>query len=347
MGKLTKPIRDYVASEYLWCKQGSPCWVEQDAGDHLEDDDVFLAAQLIEIDTEKLTATVKYVEKSDGPDTIHLTRIMQRDPKQYSRLTDLVDLPILNDAELHEKIRERFKNNKIMTYIGPSLLIVNPFRRIKASQRLMDTFYDCVMNPNTARVRDHPPHVWAIATHSYLELYLNNKNQAICISGESGAGKTFNTKTAMAFLTGLNEKFGGVQVAAGESKIEDRIMMCNPVLEALGNAKTVRNDNSSRFGKYISLFVENNCIIGASIKSYLLEAIRITTPNESERNYHIFYQLLRGGDKPMIREFGLDREPFHYKFLKKSGCKDVHTINDIDDYHELLNSLQVFILFSR
>lgn len=220
---------------------------------------------------------------------------------------------------------------------------MNPFIYIKDQYKseLKDTFYGCVMNPSTARVRDHPPHVWAMATQSYLDLFNNNKNQAICISGESGAGKTVNTKTAMAYLTGLNEKFGGVAVSSGESPIEDRILMCNPVLEGLGNAKTVRNDNSSRFGKYISLFIENKCIVGASIKSYLLEAIRITTPNPSERNYHIFYELLKGASDDMISKYKLNREPYTYPYLKKSGCKEVKTVDDTAEYNELIKSFNV------
>ena len=118
-----------------------------------------------------------------------------------------------------------------------------------------------------------------------------------------------NAKTAMEFLTGMNDRLGGVQTKDGEYKIEEKILMCNPILEALGNAKTIRNDNSSRFGKYISLFIDNKMIVGASTTSYLLEAIRVTSPNKEERNYHIFYQLLSASPDALINKLQLNRKP--------------------------------------
>ena len=120
------------------------------------------------------------------------------------------------------------------------------------------------------------------------------KNQAIVISGESGAGKTENAKSAMQFLTGLSEAESGI--IDPMDRIEERIMACNPILESFGNAKTVRNDNSSRFGKYVRIIVDSRTrrIKGAAINNYLLEKSRVAAPGQQERNYHIFYSLLRG-----------------------------------------------------
>lgn len=279
--KLNKPVKEFKENDYLWAKPGAPCWMERDAGDQLGDEDVFIASEIVSMDVAAKKVVVDYKTGYDGVTEVNITRISSRDPQKYPQLTDLVDLPTLNDAELHQKIKERFAALNIFTYIGPSLLIMNPFRYIPAQykEELKKSFYNCCFNPNTTRVRDYDPHVWAIASHSYTELFATNRNQAICISGESGAGKTVNAKGAMAFLTGMNDRLGGAPTVEGESKIEDKILMCNPILEALGNAKTVRNDNSSRFGKYISLFIENKMIVGASTKSYLLEAIRVTKPN--------------------------------------------------------------------
>ena len=347
--KLNKEIREYKPEEYLWVKPGEACWVELDV-DSLpdRDGDVFIQAQVVQMDTNAKMVTVGYVRQDfPGPKEVHLTRVMKRDPNKYPALNDLVDLPILNDAELHEKIRDRFSVLNIFTYIGPSLLIVNPFKYIKEqySETLKQEFYDCIMSPAAHRIRDKPPHVWAIAANSYLELYNNKQNQACCISGESGAGKTVNTKTCLSFLTGLNEIGKGGDSAplnnSNEAKIEDKILMCNPILESLGNAKTIRNDNSSRFGKYISLYMNNKIVIGASIESYLLEAIRVTNPNKNERNYHIFYQFLKGASDDDIQRMRLDRKCDRYPFLKRSECFDVNTINDKEEYEEHEKSMKV------
>jgi myosin-5 len=346
--KLNKEIRpEFKVEEYMWIRPGEDCWVELDV-DNLpdRDGDVFIPAKIVQSDLDKKAVSVEYADPDfTAPTDVHMSRIMKRDPNVYPELTDLVDMPILNDAELHQKIRDRFKVLDIFTYIGPSLLIVNPFKylREKYTEELKQEFYNCIKTPASNKVRDKPPHVWAIAAHAYLELYRNKQNQACCISGESGAGKTVNTKTCMSFLTGMNEIFGTKPNADHhhhhhhhhkEIPIEDKILMCNPILEALGNAKTVRNDNSSRFGKYISLFMHNKMVIGASVESYLLEAIRVTTPNKSERNYHVFYQFLKGASDEDLKLMRLKREPFSYPFLERSGCKDVSTIDDVEEYKE-------------
>jgi myosin-5 len=338
--KLDKEIRTFVSSEYFWLKPGELCWVEFDVETlPNRDADVFAQGKIEAYNAAKKIVTVEYGKKDLLARTdVHVTRIMRRDPNKYPALSDLVDLPILNDAELHEKIRDRFSHLNIFTYIGPSLLIINPFKYLKEqyTEELKRAFYDCIKNPSANKVREKPPHVWAIAAQAYLDLNAFKKNQACCISGESGAGKTVNTKTCMSFLTGMNEIFG-IKEAVDEKKsaeppIEDKILMCNPILEALGNAKTVRNDNSSRFGKYISLFMQNRIVIGASVESYLLEAIRVTNPNKSERNYHIFYQYLKGAKDEEISAMKLNRNPQTYPFLNKSGCFEVPTINDKEEY---------------
>ena len=343
--KLSKAIKDFTPKEYLWMKAGEPCWIELDVETLPDrDGDVFIASRVVEWSAEKQTVKVEYEESGKGlPYEMHITRVYKRDPEKYPNLYDLVDMPVLNDAELHQKIKDRFTQLDIFTYIGPSLLIVNPFKYLpdQYKEDLKKEFYKCIMHPATNKVRDKPPHVWAIAASAYLELFNNNINQACCVSGESGAGKTVNTKTCMSFLTGMNEIFGTKVAKEGEFKIEDKILMCNPILEALGNAKTVRNDNSSRFGKYVSLYIDGKIVVGASIESYLLEAIRVTSPNKSERNYHVFYQLLAGAKDEELSHLRLKRDPSTYPFLAKSGCLTVPTIDDIADYKEHEKSMEV------
>ena len=191
-----------------------------------------------------------------------------------------------------------------------------------------NNMYACVKDTNSNHIREYPPHPWGIAAQSMWQLMQQNaQNQAICISGESGAGKTYAAKDCINFITGYNEKLAMLQQQDGERRqtvkrnslrassihkgdtqvekkgisLEDRILGCSPLLEALGNAKTIRNDNSSRFGKYMTLYVEDKKIVGADNRQYLLEAVRVTDPNVFERNYHVFYQLIVGAPDELIQ----------------------------------------------
>jgi len=160
---------------------------------------------------------------------------------------------------------------------------------------ILKVYQDQAKSPNPFNLRETPPHTYAVAAYAYRKLFENSRNQAIVISGESGAGKTENAKIAMRFLTSLSESESDIIVDPTE-RIEEKIMACNPILESFGNAKTVRNDNSSRFGKYTRIIVnsESRRIKGAAINNYLLEKSRVVGPGPQERNYHIFYSLLKG-----------------------------------------------------
>jgi myosin heavy subunit len=166
--------------------------------------------------------------------------------------------------------------------------------------------------------------------------------QAIVISGESGSGKTENAKRSMKFLTGL----GGHKVVLKENEvpIEQKILNTNVVLEAFGNSKTVRNNNSSRFGKYVLLYFTQNKgeILGARVKNYLLEKSRVVSPGPGERNYHVFYHLLRGADEELLLTLGLmdpaTKRKFDipdFNFLKSGADVDQKIVNDIELYEEL------------
>jgi myosin heavy subunit len=172
-----------------------------------------------------------------------------------------------------------------------------------------------------------------MAAETYKQLWENRKNQAIVISGESGAGKTENTKFAMNFLANLSH--------SETSGIEDQILRCNPILEAFGNAKTVRNDNSSRFGKYVRLYfdIRSRNITGATITNYLLEKSRVVSLPKGERNYHIFYQLCKAAPKKLLVDLGLTKSGKvslkQFNYLNQSRVTDVKTIDDYQWFAEV------------
>jgi len=223
---------------------------------------------------------------------------------------DMITLPHLHEPAILHAIGGRFDEGKIYTWTGPVLIAVNPFERLALyTDKILEVYRQegllrsQGMNPSgTAKLG---PHIYAIADLSYRQMMApERKSQAILISGESGAGKTESTKIVMRYLTTLGTA-GTDNVDDGEISIMDRVMQSNPILEAFGNAKTLRNDNSSRFGKFIELgFSRGGHLLGAKIQTYLLEKVRLGSHASGERNYHIFYQLLRGANDKQKKKYG-------------------------------------------
>ena len=256
---------------------------------------------------------------------------------------DMVEMENLSEAELLFNLRERYSNGRIFTYVGSSLIVINPYCAIPElfTPEILLNFQDAVRQL-TFEPKNHMPHVYAISSAAITNLLRDQRNQAIVISGESGAGKTENTKFAMKFLTSLNSARGENST---EPSIEDKILACNPILEAFGNAKTVRNDNSSRFGKYVSLLIEkggNGKILGATLTNYLLEKSRCCTQSQGERSYHIYYHLFKGASMKELGSLYLakDGQPLmeSLEYLNRSGCYVVPTVNDVELYNEVVSS---------
>ncbi|GBG32521.1 Myosin-1 [Hondaea fermentalgiana] len=242
---------------------------------------------------------------------------------------DLVAADGVNEGIISYTLRELYENkSQIYTWVGAAhsvLVAVNPYKDIKG-----------LYTPN--QVRDYerpppnkklPPHVFGIAANSYNALLRDAQNQSILISGESGAGKTVATKHCLSWLA---------DVAGSESHVEGKILSANPVLEAFGNAKTIRNNNSSRFGKWIEVYFDGATggICGASIQNYLLERSRVVYQQRGERNFHIFYQMT--GDRDICSRFDLE-DASAYQYLNKSG---VIKANDVDDEGDLQEVLAAF-----
>ncbi|XP_043910277.1 unconventional myosin-Ic isoform X1 [Protopterus annectens] len=235
-----------------------------------------------------------------------------------------------SEAAFIENLRKRFKENLIYTYIGSVLVSVNPYKDLEIySKQHMERY-------RGVNFYEVSPHLYAVADNSYRALRTERRDQCILISGESGAGKTEASKKILQYYAVT------CPVSERVETIKDRLLQSNPVLEAFGNAKTLRNDNSSRFGKYMDVqFDYKGAPVGGHILNYLLEKSRVVHQNHGERNFHIFYQLLEGGDDDLLRRLGLDRNAQQYQYLIKGQCAKVSSINDKNDWKMVRKALSV------
>ncbi|XP_077568687.1 unconventional myosin-IXAa isoform X3 [Stigmatopora nigra] len=222
-------------------------------------------------------------------------------PKSQGDLADLCCLPVLNERSLLDNLRLRFRQEKIYTYIGSILIVINPFKFLP------------IYNPKYVKMYDNhslgalEPHIYAVADVAYHQMLQRQRNQCIVISGESGSGKTQSTNFLIHHLTALSQK-------GFASGVEQIILGAGPVLEAFGNAKTAHNNNSSRFGKFIQVnYQESGTVRGAYVEKYLLEKSRLVYQEHNERNYHVFYYLLAGASEEERTDFHLTKpEDYHY-----------------------------------
>ena len=251
-------------------------------------------------------------------------------PPKFEKCEDMVNLTFLNDASVFWNLKTRYQAKMIHTYSGLFVVVVNPYKRYPLYTHRVCKIY------LGKRRNECPPHLWAIAECAYRNMLQNKKDNAMLITGESGAGKTENTKKVITYLA-MVATGSGSKSAEKKVSLEDQIVATNPILESYGNAKTARNDNSSRFGKFIRIhFTASGKLAGCDIVSYLLEKSRITEQQEVERSYHIFYQLIQPyGDG--ICEGGL-RAKCHcstdiYDYIYVSQGKT--TVASIDDNEEL------------
>ena len=254
----------------------------------------------------------------------------------------------INEVDLLYNLKNRLSEEKTFTNVGPTLIIVNPFKNIKNiyCHEKIEYYIEKQENENPElREKITEPHLYDLVLIAIREILKPNpKNQSLIISGESGAGKTVATKNSMECITYFFSKFNkNIFTNNTETPLEKKILDCNPILEGFGNAKTLRNDNSSRFGKYVKIKFNNetNIIEGAEMYTYLLEKSRITELSSKERNFHIFYFLLKGADDSFLNELYLKRDIKYYNYLwhNKTGAQiiDVPSINDIECYKEIMD----------
>nr|XP_034598198.1 myosin-17-like isoform X5 [Setaria viridis] len=241
---------------------------------------------------------------------------------------DMTRLSYLHEPGVLDNLAVRYAKNIIYTYTGNILIAINPFQRLPnlVDSRTMEKY-------KGANLGDLDPHVFAIADVSYRQMINEGKSNSILVSGESGAGKTETTKLLMRYLAFLGGRSG-----TGERTVEQQVLESNPVLEAFGNAKTVRNNNSSRFGKFVEIqFDKSGKISGAAIRTYLLERSRVCQINSPERNYHCFYFLCAAPSEDLKKYKLGDPSSFHY--LNQSACIKVDGINDAEEYLATRNAM--------
>ncbi|KAG7468021.1 hypothetical protein MATL_G00138420 [Megalops atlanticus] len=248
---------------------------------------------------------------------------------KQSGVDDMVLLTKINEDAIVENLKKRYMDDYIFTYIGPVLISVNPFKQ-------MPYFGDKEVEMYQGAAQyENPPHIYALADNMYRNMMIDRENQCVIISGESGAGKTVAAKYIMSYISRVSG--GGPKV----QHVKDIILQSNPLLEAFGNAKTVRNNNSSRFGKYFEIqFSSGGEPDGGKISNFLLEKSRVVMRNPGERSFHIFYQLIEGASGDQKSSLGITNLDY-YNYLNQSGSYKVDDINDKSDFQETMHAMNV------
>ncbi|CAH1274897.1 unnamed protein product [Diabrotica balteata] len=253
-------------------------------------------------------------------------QVTQVNPPKYEKAEDMSNLTYLNDASVLHNLKQRYYHKLIYTYSGLFCVAINPYKRFPVYTNRCAKLY------RGKRRNEVPPHIFAISDGAYVNMLTNHENQSMLITGESGAGKTENTKKVIAYFAtvGASTK-KDADPNAKKSNLEDQVVQTNPVLEAFGNAKTVRNDNSSRFGKFIRIhFGPTGKLAGADIETYLLEKARVISQQPLERSYHIFYQIMSGSVPGVKEKCLLSNNINEYNFVAQGKT----TIPNVDDAEE-------------
>ncbi|XP_027901372.1 myosin VIIAa isoform X1 [Xiphophorus couchianus] len=260
------------------------------------------------------------------------TNIKPMHPTSIHGVEDMIRLGDLNEAGILRNLLIRYREKLIYTYTGSILVAVNPY------QLLPIYTADQIRLYTNKKIGEMPPHIFAISDNCYFNMQRNNRDQCCIISGESGAGKTESTKLILQFLAAISGQ---------HSWIEQQVLEANPILEAFGNAKTIRNDNSSRFGKYIDIhFNKRGAIEGAKIEQYLLEKSRVCRQAYDERNYHIFYCMLKGMTADEKKKLGLGKAT-DYTYLTIGKCTVCDGRDDLKEYSNIQSAMKVLMFTEK
>ncbi|CAE6162205.1 unnamed protein product [Arabidopsis arenosa] len=301
-------------------RKGDKVWVE-------DKDLAWIAADVLDSSDNKL-----HVETSTGKKVIvSPEKLFRRDPddEEHNGVDDMTKLTYLHEAGVLYNLQRRYALNDIYTYTGSILIAVNPFKKLPHlyNGHMMEQY-------KGAPFGELSPHVFAVSDVAYRAMIDDSRSQSILVSGESGAGKTETTKLIMQYLT-----FVGGRATDDDRSVEQQVLESNPLLEAFGNAKTVRNDNSSRFGKFVEIqFDTNGRISGAAIRTYLLERSRVVRITDPERNYHCFYQLCASGNDAEKYKLSNPRQ-FHY--LNQSKTYELEGVSSAEEYKNTRRAMDI------
>ncbi|XP_061829562.1 myosin-9-like isoform X1 [Nerophis lumbriciformis] len=280
------------------------------------------------------------VELADSGKKIRVNKddIQKMNPPKFSKVEDMAELTCLNEASVLHNLKERYYSGLIYTYSGLFCVVINPYKNLPIySEEIVEMY-------KGKKKHEMPPHIYAITDISYRSMMQDREDQSILCTGESGAGKTENTKKVIQYLAHVasshkNKKDQNSMVLS-HGELEKQLLQANPILEAFGNAKTVKNDNSSRFGKFIRInFDVNGYIVGANIETYLLEKSRAIRQAREERTFHIFYYLLTGAGDKLRSELLLENYN-NYRFLS-NGNVTIPGQQDKDLFAETMEAMRI------
>ncbi|XP_032913688.1 myosin-9 [Catharus ustulatus] len=257
--------------------------------------------------------------------------IQKMNPPKFSKVEDMAELTCLNEASVLHNLKERYYSGLIYTYSGLFCVVINPYKNLPIySEEIVEMY-------KGKKRHEMPPHIYAITDTAYRSMMQDREDQSILCTGESGAGKTENTKKVIQYLAHVASSHKSKK---DQGELERQLLQANPILEAFGNAKTVKNDNSSRFGKFIRInFDVNGYIVGANIETYLLEKSRAIRQAKDERTFHIFYYLLSGAGEHLKNDLLL--EPYNkYRFLS-NGHVTIPGQQDKDMFQETMEAMKI------
>uniref|UniRef100_A0A8C9VCM3 Myosin heavy chain 10 n=1 Tax=Scleropages formosus TaxID=113540 RepID=A0A8C9VCM3_SCLFO len=260
--------------------------------------------------------------------------IQKMNPPKFSKVEDMAELTCLNEASVLHNLKDRYYSGLIYTYSGLFCVVINPYKNLPIySENIIEMY-------RGKKRHEMPPHIYAISESAYRCMLQDREDQSILCTGESGAGKTENTKKVIQYLAHVASSHKGRKDHNIPGELERQLLQANPILESFGNAKTVKNDNSSRFGKFIRInFDVTGYIVGANIETYLLEKSRAIRQAKDERTFHIFYQLLAGAGEHLRSDLLL--EGFNnYRFLS-NGNIPIPGQQDKDNFQETMEAMHI------
>ncbi|KAL6883729.1 hypothetical protein ACP4OV_011143 [Aristida adscensionis] len=296
-------------------RPGTAVWVE-----HPDPDLAWAEAEVVSSVPTSSPYAVTVVLSNGVKAVVDGNKVLPRDTEaDLGGVDDMTKLVYLHEPGVLCNLARRYTLNEVYTYTGRILIAVNPFAKLPHlyGMQMMEQY-------RGVQFGELSPHVFAVADASYKAMVAENRSQSILVSGESGAGKTETTKLIMRYLT-----FVGGRATGDLRSVEQQVLESNPLLEAFGNARTVRNDNSSRFGKFVEIqFDKSGRISGAAVRTYLLERSRVVQVSESERNYHCYYQLCASGQQ-------------NFNYLNQSHTYELEGVSDGEEYLKTRRAMDI------